>query len=348
MKRPPEPFEIAMWNARPRPSRRTTPQGASPAPPPRRTAKDKKCQEDLFAREQQEKEAENHRQAIQEYHARCCRSSPPWVCAEALLYLVDGSKIVKRHALWLFPSDQERYLVHRAPDGTEELYVLVRLEGKNCLDKLSLGVQRTSGDYTHAGTTTSLDPTEGQVVRIVSIEDDVRMLVAPENANFLLDHARHMQQVIAKQESRMSGGAPTDTLHYKFATLRTSEYLEAHDVLQSDNCEADKWEAALHTVETNTDHPWKLANRVVELGAMDVLDKAETSLLSQGRVHVVDDIWVVDESLPLQSIEFLCAARWAVQKAKNGTGSIPKAKMWEPVVMLNHADKPEFHLMRMA
>lgn len=344
IKRPLEPFEIALYNARPRPARR---QASSPSG--RHSARDKSREDiNFFNQEQQSKEAENHRQAIQEYQARCCRSSSPWLSAEALIYLMDGSKVVKRHALWMFPSDQERYLVHKEASGVEELYVLVRLEGKNCLDKLSLGIRNVSGDYTHTGTTTSLDPTEGQVVRIISIEDDVKLLVSPENSNFLLDRARHMQQVIAKQESKMSGVPASETLHYQFGVLRTQEYLEAYDVLQSDNCEADKWGEALHTIERNTDYPWKLANRVKELGAMDTLAETEKSLFPQGRHHVAENIWLVYESLPTHSLEFVCAARWAVQKARNGTGSIPRSKIWEPVVMLNHADNPEFHLMRMA
>jgi hypothetical protein len=81
---------------------------------------------------------------------------------------------------------------------------------------------------------------------------------------------------------------------------------------------------------------------------MVLLQQARAMLPPRGRLHVVDDIWLVHEELPLSSSEFLVAARWAIQKSIKGTGSIPKAKMWEPVVLGGRDGREEFRLMRTA
>lgn len=286
-----------------------------------------------------EKEAANHRKAIAEYRARC-KGADPWSCAEALLYLVDGPRVVEKYALWLFPSDSERYLVSSNDDGVEEFYVLVRLEGKASLDKLSLGVSRDkAGAFHHAhGKLSDIDPTEGQVVRIVSIEEDGQALPSPDDASPRLDRARHIREVIRKHAGKCEAGADAS----RFRVLRTQAYLTARRAIEAADCGPEEWDRALQALESPDAFPWKLSNLVAEKGCMDTLREAENALESQ--VHVVDDIYLVQEELPSTTSEFLAAARWAVQKSIRGTGSIPKAKMYEPVVVSHDT----FQLMRMA
>lgn len=293
-----------------------------------------------------EKDADNHRKAIAEYRERC-KGTDPWVCAEALLYLVDGDRLIEKHALWLFPSDSERFLISRNDNGDEEFYVLVRLEGKACLDKLSLGVCRDKegGFHDAHGTLSEIDPTEGQVVRIVSIEEDGQPLPTPDEASPHLQHAKHMREVIRKHAGKCeagSGSAPA------FRVLRTQKYLAAREIVASGDCGPDEWKAALLEMENPSSFPWRLANRVAQLQQMDKLRELEKASHANGgrgeRVHVVDDIYLVTETLPTATSEFVAAARWAVQKSIRGTGSIPKAKMWEPVVIADET----FQLMRMA
>jgi hypothetical protein len=53
------------------------------------------------------------------------------------------------------------------------------------------------------------------------------------------------------------------------------------------------------------------------------------------------------DDVGLPSCEFAAAGRWAVQKSIKGTGSIPRAQMWESVVLYDEPSS-EFRLMRMA
>ncbi len=286
-----------------------------------------------------EEEAANHRKALAEYRSRC-KGVDPWMCAEALLYLVDGPRIVEKYALWLFPSDSERFLMSSDDDGVEEFYVLVRLEGKASLDKLSLGVSRDeAGTFRHAhGKVSDIDPTEGQVVRIVSIEEDGHPLQSPEDASPLLERARHIREVIRKHAGKCEAAcAGTST----FKVLRKQQYLAAKQAIETAESGADEWNEALQELESPDAFPWRLSNLVAASGNMDKLHEA--GMRPDFKVHVVDDIYLVQEELPPCSSEFLVAARWAVQKSIRGTGSIPKAKMYEPVVV--HAT---FQLMRMA
>lgn len=330
-KRVPEPHEMLMYSSETRMPRRAplTENGATRA----------QRQGGAFG-DPSEKEADNHRNALAEYRERC-KGIDPWSCAEALVYLVDGDRLVEKYALWLFPSDSERFLVSSNDDGVQEFYVLVRLEGKNCLDKLSLGVCRdTAQQFHHAyGTLSEIDPTEGHVVRIVSIEEDAQPLSSPEDASPYLQHAKHIREVIRKHAGKCeAGGSASST----FRVLRTQKYLAAKDAIESEDCCPEKWKEALFEIENPASFPWKLANRVAELGKTQTLRDLENR--KETRVHVVDDIYLVTEKLPTTSSEFLAAARWAVHKSIRGTGSIPKAKMWEPVVVLDET----FQLMRVA
>lgn len=338
-----EPHEMLLYTAAPRPARR--------APLRKDGGGDKPG-----ASAESSEEASNHREAIREYRQRC-GGADPWVCAEALIYLSEGNRIIERYALWLFPSDSERCLVASNDKGVDEFYVLVRLEGKARLDKLSLGVCKSPGTAratefapSHAtqGAPVEVDPTEGHVVRIVSIEHDGEPLQHPEDASPYLPNAKHIREVIRKHAGKCESVSTMAMLHTKFGVLRTQSYLAAKATMDSDDCGPEEWKRALCQLEDPASFPWALANRVAELGALDKLKVAETGLLPGGKVHIADDIWLVDEALPLESSEFLVAARWAVQKSIKGTGSIPRAKLWEPVVMLNHRDELEFRLMRMA
>ena len=267
--------------------------------------------------------------------------------------MYNGDRLVEHHALWFFPTSQERYLVS-SHQGVDEYYVLVRLEGKACLDKLSLGVcKNADGDYgpssLTAGAPSDIDPTDGYVVRIVSVERDGEPLQDPEDASPYLHQARHVREVIRRQAAKCNDG-PTTTSSGKFGVLRTSEYIEAKELLEADDCDPDDWERCLATLENPSSFPWKLAHRVAELGYQDTLNEAGSRLrLSKGKVHIVDDIWLVDEGLPSASNEFAVAARWAVQKSIHGAGSIPRMQMWEPVVVLGCDDETlVFQLMRTA
>lgn len=340
-KRIPEHYEVLMVNAPARPARKTSSE--------QHLRKQSKTNETSSTND----EVKNHRQAIQEYR-NTCDVTRPWVATEAVLYLAHDDKIIPRNALWLFPNPNERYLIassNESPDVVEEYYILVRFEGKNSLDKISLGICKVGNhDYTTSSATEyaplELDPTEGHVIRILSVERDGEPLQEPEHASPLLQNAKHLHEVVRKNAGKISH--VSETLHYKFGVLRTTEYLEAKDMLQSDNCGTDEWYASLKTLEDATSsYPWKLANRVAQLGLMSKLRLAESQLLQNGKMHITENIWLVDETLPLESSEFVVGARWAVQKSMK-SGSIPRAKMWEPVVMRNHQDKEEFLLVRMA
>lgn len=275
------------------------------------------------------------------------------MCAEALLYIWHGDKLVERHGLWLFPGAQERFLV-ASHEGVDEFYILVRFEGKACLDKISLGVcKKADGTFGPSslteGAPSVLEPTEGHVVRIVSIEQDGEPLQHPEDASPFLLNARHIHEVIRKQAGKRDTMSSFETLHAKFGVLRTLEYMEAKKAMESDDCGSAEWETALAVLEDPLVFPWKLANRVAQLGCQHKLADAEHHLMQGGMMHIAENIWLVDESLPLTSHEFAVAARWAVQKSLHGTGSIPRAQMWEPVTVLTHDDTQSvFQLMRMA
>ena len=297
-----------------------------------------------------DEEPRNHREAVREYRKRC-QGMDPWVCAEALLYLLDGHEIVHRHCLWIFPSPNERFLISTSGD-VDEHYILVRLEGKKCLDKISLGVCKTGPDKTRCcpslltpGAPLDLDPEQGHVLRIISIEHDGEQLYSPEDASPFLGNARHIREVIRKQ----AGKCDVPLMHHKFGVLRTEAYVHAKEMLETDDCGAEEMDAALLALDAPASDPLKLANRVADLGLGARMQEAENSLLPHGKLHIAEDIWLVDESLPLVTSEFAAAAQWAVQKSIKGTGSIPRAKMWEPVVLPSHdGASSEFQLMRMA
>lgn len=341
----PEHYQVLMCNAPRRPPRKT----------PRSLPSSKETECDNKQGDDKEEETKHHRDAIREYRQKC-DGMDPWVAVEALLYLSDGDKIVERYALWLFPSEHERFLIASSDQHVDEYYIVVRMEGKNCLDKISLGVCKSLSDnqYTASSSTPhaplELDPTEGHVVRIVSIERDGEPLQHPEDASPFLQNASHIREVIRKHAGKCDSISSSETLHYKFGVLRTSEYVAAKEMLASDDCDDEEWHRCLEIVEDPASYkPWELANRVEALGAMSLLRDAESHLLSSdGKMHVIEDIWLVDEELPSESIEFVVAGRWAVQKSIKGTGSIPRAKMWEPLVMFNHQESYEFRLMRMA
>ena len=300
-------------------------------------------------------EKQNHLDAVREYQQRC-QGAAPWVCAEAVLYLLDGDQIGDRYGLWLCPSVHERFLISTSDQdgdgGVDEYYILVRMEGKNRLEKLSLGVCKTRRDNRFGpssgtpGAPLDVDPTEGHVIRIISIERDGEPLHHPEHASPLLENARHIREVVRKQAGKCEN-VSTATVHHKFGVLRTEAYIKAMETLEGDDCGDEELEAALEVVDGPASYPWKLANRVTALGVEDRLQEAEHSLLPQGKLHITEDIWLVDERLPLTSCQFAAAGRWAVQKSIKGTGSIPRAQMWESVV-LHDEPSSEFRLMRMA
>jgi hypothetical protein len=303
-----------------------------------------------------EAETLRHRDAIRDYKDQC-QGVPgvhPWVSAEALLYICDGDMIVERYALWLFPRETERYLSATAPDGTvKEFYIVVRLEGQNKLSRISLGVCQTSADTfvtasSARGAPIDVDPTIGHILRIVSIEKDGDPLLDPEFASPFLHNAKHIREVIRKHSAKCTTISSNETVHRKFGVLRTTAFLNAKETMQRDDCDADTWRTSMKALKDRQSFPWHLTNRVASLGAMHVLQQAESLLGTTGKVHIVDDIWLVHEQLPLSSNDFVVSARWAIQKSIRGTGSIPRAKMWEPVVVVNRNEGREFKLMRMA
>lgn len=353
-KRIPEHYEVLMCNAPRRPPRKTPRESPGTGSASGSGSTTVVSSNEKSNHNNNEEETKHHRDAIRDYRQKC-DGMDPWVAVEALLYLSDGDKIVERYALWLFPSEHERFLIASSSEGVDEYYIVVRLEGKNCLDKISLGVcTHNHHQYTASASTLhaplELDPTEGHVVRIVSIERDGEPLQRPEDASPFLQNARHIREVIRKHAGKCDSISTSETLHYKFGVLRTSDYLKAKDMIaSSEDCDDDEWHRALEVLEDPASYPWELANRVEALGAMSLLRDAESHLLSSdGKLHVVDNIWLVDETLPLESSEFVVATRWAIQKSIKGTGSIPRAKMWEPLVVFNHQDSYEFRLVRMA
>jgi hypothetical protein len=351
-KRPLEAHEFLLWSAPQRPPRKEREPLTRSAPRSSSSSAEAQLADD-------EAEGLRHRQAIQEYRDRCDTSSA-WVCAEALLYICDGDRIVERYALWLFPSEADRFLVstcttrddHRR---VQEFYVLVRLEGRACLSKISLGVCQTGPESFQSASATpgaplEVDPTAGHVLRIVSIEKDGEPLHHPEDASPYLQNAKHIREVIRKHAAKCDHLSSSETLHYRFNVLRTRAYLDAKEAIEREDCDSDTWSANITALEDPSSFPWHLANRVSELGTRGttLLEQAEAALPPRGTVHVVDDIWLVDEELPLSSSEFVVAGRWAIQKSIKGTGSIPRAKMWEPVVVIGREGHGEFRLLRMA
>ena len=301
-----------------------------------------------------DQEIKFHRQAVEEIHKRC-KGFDSWVCAEALLYVVDGDKIVERLGLWVVPSANERFLISTSYEngGVDEYYILVRLQGKNCLDKLSLGVCRThSGKFSPSfqtpGAPLDVDPTMGHVIRIISIERDGAPLHRPEDADPTLSNARHIRDVVRKAGKPADLISASSTLHNKFGTLRTREYMRAKEMLAED-CSPEEWGLLMQVLEDPASFPWGLAEKLSEMGTEVVgrMTEAENRLLPCGKLHVYEDIWLVDESLPLESNKLMTAGRWAVKKSIQGAGSIPRAKLWDSVVM--HEDYcSRFILIRLA
>jgi hypothetical protein len=307
-------------------------------------------------------EAANHRQALQEYRARCQGqdgTGSSWACAQALLYTLQESTIIERLALWFFPSEHQRYLTSCSSlDPTvKSYYVVVRLQGSASLTRLSLGVCFDGTEYKApwelADPPPSPDPREGIVLRIVSIERDGEPLKRPEDAGPSLAAAGHIKEVVRKHAGKCETLSAGQSLHTRFAVLRTAGYLEAKATLESDDCGPADFERAIRRVEDPEEHPWRLAQRLEEMGLGDRLADACDRLREQvgaSRVEVAEGpgIWLVHEEVPRESREFVVAGRWAIQKSIRGTGSIPKAKMWEPVVLSNHQERSEFRLLRMA
>lgn len=77
------------------------------------------------------------------------------------------------------------------------------------------------------------------------------------------------------------------------------------------------------------------------------MKEAEDRLLPCGKLHTCEDIWLVDESLPLISNEYLTSGRWAVSKSFQGSRSIPRAMLWESVVLHDELSS-QFALIRHA
>lgn len=349
-KRVPEPHQLLMYSSETRAPRRA-PLGTNGASPPNAnaaaTAKDKVGE---FSPE----EVANHRKALAEFRERC-QDASTWKCTQSILYVNDGPRIIEKYALWLFPSDNERFLVSSSSSSSSpspndqdtpvhEFYILVRLEGRDKIDKISLGVCKDQhGRFTEAQQAiTDVDPTEGHVLRIVSIEHDNQDLKGPDEASPHLNQAKHVREVIRKHAGKCDANANARPI---FTVLRTQAYLDAKALLDNDYTDPDQWTQALAELEASRSNPWHLVNRVAELGAINKLKDAKTS--TTGNVHIVDDIWLVSETTPTSSSEILVAARWAVLKSINGTGSIPRSKLWEPVVVSRGNDEV-FQLMRMA
>ena len=300
-----------------------------------------------------DKEIKNHRQAVREMRERC-QGFDQWVCVEALLYVADGDAIVERVCLWVFPNANERYLTSTSDEngGVDAYYILLRLEGKSSFDKVSLGVCRNyAGTFSPFSSTIGapldVDPTMGNVLRIISIENDGDPLQSPEDASPSLSNARHIREVVREQAGKSEPLSESKTLHATFGVLRTSEYINAKEKMEGDDCSSEEWADALKVLEDASSFPWRLAEKVAEMGFEGRMEEAENELLPCGKLHICENIWLVDERLPLESNECLTTGRWGVMKSIQGTGSIPRAKLWEPVIL--HDDLcSQFALMRMA
>jgi hypothetical protein len=57
------------------------------------------------------------------------------------------------------------------------------------------------------------------------------------------------------------------------------------------------------------------------------MEEAENKLLPCGKLHICENIWLVDERLPLVSNECLTTGWWGVMKSIQGTG-IPEPSCW--------------------
>lgn len=358
-KRIPEPHEVLMYNSESRPPRKRASGATSPGGgrPPLR---DITGSNDMS-------EAMHHREAIKELEGADYAGLGAWRAVQALLFVYAGGDRIDQHAcVWLFPDESQRFLACVHENG-KEYYVIVRRQGQRTLDKISLGVCEQDGVFypsrtAHgAGSGTEvqvIDPEVGVVVRIVSIEKDGDPLLRPHEILAVPSMARHIADVIRKQTAKCGAIASSENLHGPLLVLRSKAYLDARDKLVTDDCAADEWHAALEAMHADPASPWDLVNRVASLGLMDRLTERAAELdkvvaasqvgTGDARVHVVDDIFLVEETLPLASHEFVVAAPWAVRKSIKGTGSIPKSKMWEPVVVQTRQGHETFQLVRFA
>ena len=308
-----------------------------------------------------DEEIKNHRQAIREIREKC-HGFDQWGCVEALLYVVDGDRIVVRVCLWVFPNANERYLTSTSDEngGVDAYYIRVRFEGKSSFDKISLGVCRNhAGTFSEFSSTTGapldVDPTIGNVVRIISIEKDGYPLHSPVDAIPSLSNAHHIREVLRQQAEKWYPCSGSETLHTTFRVLRTSEYINARKKMEEDDCSSEEWVDALDVLEDASSFPWRLAEKVAEMGFVGQMEEAENKLrmedaenkwLASKKLHICENIWLVNESLP-ESNEFLSTGMWGVMKSIQGTGSIPRAKLWESVIL--HDDLySKFALIRMA
>jgi hypothetical protein len=179
------------------------------------------------------------------------------------------------------------------------------------------------------------------------VEKDGDPLLRPHEVLAVPSLACHIGEVIRKHGLKCNGIAESESLHGPFFVLRTEAYLDARDKVRADDCPADEWHDALETMHTCDSASWDLVNRCASLHMLDRIAACER--LDRDRVHVVEDIFLVKETLPLESQEFVVAAQWAVRKSIKGTGSIPKCKLWEPVVVKDPEGHGEtFRLVRFA
>lgn len=194
-----------------------------------------------------DKEIKNHRQAVRDIREKC-HGFDQWGCVEALLYMVTGDTIVERVCLWVFPNANERYLTSTSDEngGVDAYYILGRLEGKSSFDKISQGVCRNhAGTFSPFSSTTGaslgVDPTMGNVLRIISIEKDGDPLQSPEDASPFLSNARHIREVVREQAGKSEPLSESETLYATFAVLRTSEYINAREKMEEDDCSSEEW-----------------------------------------------------------------------------------------------------------
>lgn len=352
-KRVPERHEVLAYNAETRPPRkRSTASGPAEARRPL---------QELTGNEVTE--AMRHRAALQALRGR----PEAWLAVQALLFVQQGDRIYQHACVWFFPDEGQRVLV-RARGDVRHFYVVVRKQGESALDRLSLGVCERRGAFSpaHAAFAAApcasdeddIDPVgKGVVVRIVSVERDGEPLLKAPEILATPSLASHVGEVIRKHGGAKctTSIASAESLNGTFLVLRTKAYLDALHKVESADCAAADWHAALEALQAEAASPWDLANRVARLGKMDQLVECAASLERERRphrcVHVVDDIYLAQETLPPESREFVVAAHWAVRKSIKGTGSIPKSKLWEPVITRKPASQgggEYFQLMRFA
>jgi hypothetical protein len=188
----------------------------------------------------------------------------------------------------------------------------------------------------------------GKVLRIISIEKDGDPLQSPVDAIPSFSNARRIRGVLLQEAEKWSPVSGSEMLHTTFTVLRTSEYINARKKMEEDDCSSEEWVDAFNVLEDASSHPWRLAEKVAEMGFAGRMEEAENRLLLPcGKLHICENIWLVNERVPLVSNEYLTTGMWGVMKSIQGTGGIPRAKLWESVIV--HDDLcSKFALIRMA